>query len=300
MAVSDDIKKQHKKVRKKGFKAMVSYFWDYYKVPTAIVLMAAVFLFFLIRDMTSTLPYGFYAMMINSTLHPDGNDIADDFAQYAGIDTQSVDVIIDTSQSLSTGTYNTYDVSTQEKIMTITAAGDLDVMIADQSVFEQYARNSYMMDLRELMSEEELNKYDGYIYYIDGAILKAIEDGTYEESSSEDSSSSEEGSFDSDNSSDTSDSGSAEDSISDQDISYMLGISTPSTIVTEDNFVLPDPDAMEDPIPIGIVITDTAYMQSTQTYEGVVPIFGIIANSSHTDEAIKFLEYMYDYTQDAV
>ena len=295
MAVWDDIKKQHKKVRKKGFKAMVSYFWDYYKVPTAVIIVIALFSFYLIRDMASNLPYGFYAMMINSTMHPDGEVIGEDFAGYAGIDTSSYNVLIDTNQTLSTSSYNTYDVSTQERIMAITAAGDLDVMIADQSVFEQYARNSYMTDLRDLMSEDELKKYDGYIYYVDGAILKAIEDGTYEQASSENTADNESQGSQDDPSIAGSNSAATEETISDEEISYMLGISSPSSIVSEDAFVLPDPDSMEDPVPVGIILSDTAFMQSTNTYAGSVPIFGIIGNSSRTDLAIKFLEYLNEY-----
>jgi hypothetical protein len=295
MAVWDDIKKQHKKVRKKGFKAMVSYFWDYYKIPTAVIIVIALFSFYLIRDMASNLPYGFYAMMINSTMHPDGEVIGEDFAGYAGIDTSSYNVLIDTNQTLSTSSYNTYDVSTQERIMAITAAGDLDVMIADQSVFEQYARNSYMTDLRDLMSEDELKKYDGYIYYVDGAILKAIEDGTYEQASSENTADNESQGSQDDPSVAGSNSAATDETISDEEISYMLGISSPSSIVSEDDFVLPDPDSMEDPVPVGIILSDTAFMQSTNTYAGSVPIFGIIGNSSRTDLAIKFLEYLNEY-----
>ncbi|MCR4634742.1 MAG: hypothetical protein K5754_00795 [Butyrivibrio sp.] len=295
MAVWDDIKKQHKKVRKKGFKAMASYFWDYYKVPTAVIIVIALFSFYLIRDMASNLPYGFYAMMINSTMHPDGEVIGEDFAGYAGIDTNSYNVLIDTNQTLSTSSYNTYDVSTQERIMAITAAGDLDVMIADQSVFEQYARNSYMTDLRDLMSEDELKKYDGYIYYVDGAILKAIEDGTYEQASSENTADNESQGSQDDPSVAGSNSAATDETISDEEISYMLGISSPSSIVSEDAFVLPDPDSMEDPVPVGIILSDTAFMQSTNTYAGSVPIFGIIGNSSRTDLAIKFLEYLNEY-----
>lgn len=295
MAVWDDIKKQHKKVRKKGFKAMASYFWDYYKVPTAVIIIIALFSFYLIRDMASNLPYGFYAMMINSTMHPDGEVIGEDFAGYAGIDTSSYNVLIDTNQTLSTSSYNTYDVSTQERIMAITAAGDLDVMIADQSVFEQYARNSYMTDLRDLMSEDELKKYDGYIYYVDGAILKAIEDGTYEQASSENTADNESQGSQDDPSVAGSNSAATDETISDEEISYMLGISSPSSIVSEDDFVLPDPDSMEDPVPVGIILSDTAFMQSTNTYTGSVPIFGIIGNSSRTDLAIKFLEYLNEY-----
>ena len=295
MAVWDDIKKQHKKVRKKGFKAMASYFWDYYKVPTAVIIIIALFSFYLIRDMASNLPYGFYAMMINSTMHPDGEVIGEDFAGYAGIDTSSYNVLIDTNQTLSTSSYNTYDVSTQERIMAITAAGDLDVMIADQSVFEQYARNSYMTDLRELMSEDELKKYEGFIYYVDGAIIKAIEDGTYEQASSENTADNESQGSQDDPSVAGSDSAATDETISDEEISYMLGISSPSSIVSEEAFVLPDPDSMEDPVPVGIILSDTAFMQSTNTYAGSVPIFGIIGNSSRTDLAIKFLEYLNEY-----
>lgn len=286
MAVWDDIKKQHKKVRKRGFKAMLSYFWDYYKIHTIVILFVGIFAFYLIKDMASNLPYGFYAIMINSTLHPDSDVIGEDFAQYAGIDTQSYDVLVDTNLTLSTGEYNTYDVSTQERIMAITAAGDLDVMVTDQSVFEQYARNDYMTDLSTLMSQEELAKYEGYIYYVDKAIIDAIQNGTYESSS--DASTQE-------STTETTDDAAADATVSDQEISYMLGISSPSSIVTSDNFVLPDPTTMEDPIPVGIILTDSAFMQSTQTFAGTVPVFGIIGNSSHTEEALKFLEYLYNY-----
>ena len=270
MAVWDDIKKQHKKVRKKGFKAMLSYFWDYYKIHTIVILFVGIFAFYLIKDMASNLPYGFYAIMINSTLHPDSDVIGEDSAQYAGIDTQSYDVLVDTNLTLSTGEYNTYDVSTQERIMAITAAGDLDVMVTDQSVFEQYARNDYMTDLSTLMSQEELAKYEGYIYYVDKAIIDAIQNGTYESSS--DASTQE-------STTETTDDAAADATVSDQEISYMLGISSPSSIVTSDNFVLPDPTTMEDPIPVGIILTDSAFMQSTQTFAGTVPVFGIIGNS---------------------
>jgi hypothetical protein len=228
-------------------------------------------------------------------MHPDGEVIGEDFAGYAGIDTSSYNVLIDTNQTLSTSSYNTYDVSTQERIMAITAAGDLDVMIADQSVFEQYARNSYMTDLRDLMSEDELKKYDGYIYYVDGAILKAIEDGTYEQASSENTADNESQGSQDDPSVAGSNSAATDETISDEEISYMLGISSPSSIVSEDDFVLPDPDSMEDPVPVGIILSDTAFMQSTNTYAGSVPIFGIIGNSSRTDLAIKFLEYLNEY-----
>lgn len=284
MAVWDDIKKQHKKIRKKGFKAMVGYFWDYYKIPTAVIIATIIFTVCLIKDMSSNLPYGFYAVMINSTLHPEGQDIGEDFAQYAGIDTENYYCLVDGTLTLSTSTYNTYDVSTQEKLMAITAAGDLDVMIADQSVFELYARNSYMTDLRDVLSEEELSKYDGYIYYFDKAIIDAIEDGSYEAS------------YDASAQEDASDEASSDATVSEDDISYMLGISTPDSIITEENFVLPDPETMEDPIPVGIVLTDSAFMKSTSTYAGSVPIFGIIGNSSRTDVAIRFLEYMFSYT----
>ena len=50
MAVSDEIKEQHDKVKQMGFKARMAYFWEYYRIPTIVILAVIVLAFFLIHD----------------------------------------------------------------------------------------------------------------------------------------------------------------------------------------------------------------------------------------------------------
>lgn len=64
---------------------------------------------------------------------------------------------------------------------------------------------------------------------------------------------------------------------------------------TED-IVFPDPfkpEEMEEPVPIGIDISDCAALQSAYYYPGKPVLLGIPATSDRTDTAIKFIEFLF-------
>ena len=56
---------------------------------------------------------------------------------------------------------------------------------------------------------------------------------------------------------------------------------------------IPDDDTEEE-VPVGIQISDCALLQETQAYAGREEVyFGIVVNTRHTDNAEKFLEYIF-------
>jgi len=281
MSVSDDIKKQRNKVKKKGFMATLSYFYDYYKIPVIIFLVVALLVFFFVRDMLASKPYGFYCIMFNVTDKTYSDLIVEDFSEFADIDLDTYTCYIDMNTTLNTENYNEYDLATQQKIAAVTAAASLDCVVADPSVFALLARSDYFYDLRDILTDEQLEEYEDYIYYVDGAVIEAIDDGTYVYEEEDDSSST---------------ASTDEDYMTEEEIKQMLGLSSESSIVAESDFELPDKDEMEDPIPVGIVLTDSSFMESTNTYAGTVPIFGVIANTEHLDNALLFLDYMFEYS----
>lgn len=280
MAVSDDIKKQHEKIRKKGFKASVAYFWDYYRIPVAIIIVVALFAGFFAHDLLSNKPYGFYAIMFNVSQQPDAEALDADFSKYGDIDTSKYTCYIDTTTTLNTENYTQYDVSTQEKLSAITAAAELDCIVADPSVFALMSRSDYFYDLRDILSDEQLAKYADNIYYVDYAVIEAIDAGTYD-SSEEASDAASEATTD-------------DDYISEEEVSQVLGLTTGSSVIAADDFVMPDPSTMKDPIPVGIVVTDSPYMKKNGTYAGTVAIYGVIGNTERLDLAISFLDYLYE------
>ena len=66
MAVSDDIRKEKEKAKDMSFKGKLSYFWYYYKVHTIVAIVIIVFLCALIKDISSSKDYAFYATYFNA------------------------------------------------------------------------------------------------------------------------------------------------------------------------------------------------------------------------------------------
>ncbi len=271
MPVSDDIKKQHKKVEKMSKKGKFEYFWEYYRIPTIVAIIAVVFVVMLIHDVTSQLPYGFYATMVNSSSATENVEetIENEFADYAGIDQKSYECYIDTTTTLDLNGGSQYDMANQSKLVAVISTKDLDVMVADPSVFAQYSGNDAFTDLRTVLSDEQLEEYKDNLYYIDYAVVSAEQ--TSEEIAADEEASQE-----------------ASESATDE-----YGETTSSSsIIAPSDFVKPDPSTMEDPIPVGIILTDSPKLSEMQMYLGTVPIFGIPANTTRIDTALQYLSYL--------
>lgn len=282
MALSDDeIKKNRQEALKNaGFKGKIAYFWDYYKVHVLVGAFCIVFFGALIHDIATSKDYGFYAIMVNCYQTVEQEELEDEFAALTSIDTNEYDVLIDLTTSVNMESLDQYTIANSEKIMAVTASGDLDIIASDSDTFNYYARSSMFYDLREIFSEEELAKSEGYIYYIDQAVIDAINDGTYE----------------------LEDSSSTESSLSDSEIimesgdELSLSTYTESEYTSIEDFVAPDPSTMEDPIPVGIICTDAEYLSELGIYQNMVPVVGIVASSERIELATEFIDYLWNGT----
>ncbi|MCH4191890.1 MAG: hypothetical protein LKF52_06245 [Butyrivibrio sp.] len=270
MAVSDEIREQHNKVKQMGTRARLAYFWEYYRIPTVVILAVIILAVFLIHDIVTAKPYGFYAMMINSSPQTQESDLEDSFAKYADIDTSKYDCYIDTSTTLNLTSTNQYDMASQQKIMAVVAAGDLDTMVADYNSFNRYAMNDTFTDLRKILTSEQQKKYADDFYYIDYAVIQAAENQDAASAASSEAATTE-------NTSDT---------------AALYTTAAESSVGSADQFVKPDPSSMKDPVPVGIILSDASYLNSTGAYTGTVAILGITQNTSRSDEALRFIDFL--------
>lgn len=180
MPVMDEFKEERAAVKDGTLKQKLTYFFDYYKWHVICGVIAVIFAGVLIYQLTTQKDAAFYAMLLNGTSrsYPAESGHRDAFAEYAGIDTSEYDVIYDTSVQIGTGAGDDYQ-SAQTLMIHITAA-DLDVMVSDLDSLRHYAYLGDFRDLRDILTEEQLNRYEDSFYYIDMTVANAIENAKRE------------------------------------------------------------------------------------------------------------------------
>lgn len=252
------------------------------------------------------------------------------FADYAGIDDGATNVVIDTTASFNPNVNSQFSMAENAKIAALFASHDLDAMIIDPGVFTYYALSKAFADLRTVLPEEEFREYEsqGKIYYIDAATqrkMAELDAGDIAESDHEreiaamgKGETEDAAAKNGEKASGAAESGEANATGADlvelegkdgsQDAEGEKTISKDETlgemeqlaaeimgepdVIAREDFVMPDPDKMEDPIPVGIVVDDFEKIASSGYFAETVPVFGIPAVSDRRDVAIQFLEYL--------
>lgn len=65
-----------------------------------------------------------------------------------------------------------------------------------------------------------------------------------------------------------------------------------ATVQPREDFVMPEPEKMQKPIPVGIVLTDAPWLEENALYQKTTPIFGFAVKSERQDAAKSFLEFV--------
>lgn len=175
MAVMDEFREEREALKHGSLKQRLQYFWYYYRWHVIVGILVLVFGFSLIKEIVTQKDNAFYAVMLNSTELDSGAAYAQGFAEYAGIDLNEYEMLFDTSMHISTSSYDESTMSSSQKLMVYTAAAELDVMVSNTEVLQQYANTGTFYDLRELLTAEQLAQYEPYLYYVDQAVVEQIE-----------------------------------------------------------------------------------------------------------------------------
>lgn len=255
MAVSDDIRKEKEKAKDMSFKGKLSYFWYYYKVHTIVAIVIIVFLCALIKDISSSKDYAFYATYFNAEQTFSAEEQMEAFAAYADLDTEKYNVYLDSDMYYGASDMSETSLAASQKFTAMIYSGDVDVVVADESTFTNYALNETFFDLREVLPEDLLEKYKDRLFYIDGNTIEIYNsDETYL-------------------------------ATGDHDAYYDL--------ITESLENTTDPSIMENPIPVGIYVGDTPVISDAGCYQGnFVPVYGIVQNTRKIDVAIDYLRFL--------
>ena len=178
MPVMDEFKESRERIKNASFKEKAIYFFDYYKFHVIITVFVITLLAILIRDITSQKEDAFYAVIMNSILRDTEyiDAFHDNFAEYCGVDTNEYDVMIDNSINFSDNPVDELTMSASQRLVALTAANTIDVIVGDSTIFPDQANQGMFCDLRMFLTEEQLAEYEPYFYYVDEAYIEYVDE----------------------------------------------------------------------------------------------------------------------------
>ena len=163
-------------------------------------------------------------------------------------------------------------MANQQKMVAMMQTGTIHAQIAETETFEEYAQFECYYNLEDVLSTEQIEKYRPYFYYTDAATFE--QDG------------------------DASDIASGQDeAIASADMTTQTD---PSTLIIDHR----DPSTMEQPVAVGIILTDSKIIKDSDyykyldnpeyDYQGYPSdvILGIPLSNEEPEMAVQFLEFL--------
>ena len=255
MPLMDEFKDERAKMKDAPFKEKCKYFWDYYKLHTIATICIIVFLVVLIRDVTRDQETLLYVAILNSIqiTQEDADNFLNDYISFAELETDKDHyVTFDSSMYLTEGMGATEaQMASSQRMMVYTTTGQLDIIMGGSDVFDDYANAEMFYDIREILTEEQIEKYSPYFYYVDQKVVEIL--------------------------------------------------NSDAAAFNEEGYVAPvipdpsKPETMEEPIPVGLFVTDCEKLNNSYDFAGRdYTAFGVMLNSTHLDNVLKFIDYIYE------
>lgn len=166
-SVNDEIREQQRKLKGKPFKEKWAYFWEYYKVTTLVTVCVAIALISLIHTVVSAKDSALDVALVNAFLKDDidSQEMAEDFAAYAQVDTEEYEVVIDPDLYVDYNGQDEYSYINMQKLTAMAAAGALDVLLTNEEYIDRNISAGLFIDLHEYFTDEELAQYEDRLIY---------------------------------------------------------------------------------------------------------------------------------------
>lgn len=163
-----------KKLKGRPLKEKITYILTYFWAPITAVLATIVVLVSLIVHWASIKPTALILCCINSSGEQTAvDDYLQEFAQAQGIDTEAYE-LESNMMFLGMGEETSYQHA--EIFSALLMSGNLDAIAADRDTVVRYAYQEAFMDVRELLTPEQLEALEPYFLYIDLSRLEEMDE----------------------------------------------------------------------------------------------------------------------------
>ncbi len=182
MAKMDEFREEREQIKHAPLPKRLEYFKDYYLVPVLITVAAVVFLIVLARSVLFKKEEVLYVSLINfADLGAAEENLVEPFEELY-INPKKEQVTVDRSTSISTEkeeiNFVKYNYESEQKLLTLVLAGEIDLMVSGEDVIEHYEEQDWFDDLSAILDEETLKELDGsgrILYYNDVPIGVSLE-----------------------------------------------------------------------------------------------------------------------------
>lgn len=175
MAVMDEFKEERAALKNGTFKQKLSYFIEYYKWYVIVPVLVLLFGAYTVYEIVTTKDVAFYSVMLNGTALEGATQSSQEFAELINLDTEKYTIMWDSSMHIQEAGMDEISYTSVQKLVTYTAAAELDTMVSDSTSFRKYANSSTFYDVRNLLTEEQIAKFEPYFYYVDWKVVEEIE-----------------------------------------------------------------------------------------------------------------------------
>lgn len=182
MTIREAIKAQRKSIKNRTPKEKLSYFWEYYGLKTIAIVAALVTLIAFVVNMVTQKEYAFSATFFGGEATEASETYLNAFAESAGIDLEKNQLSVKTAPDIRMDQMISPEIyQHMETFTAMVAAKSVDCFAANEDLFLYYAYMDYAVDLRTVLTQQELEALSPYLYYVDHKVIDMQEnaDGGY-------------------------------------------------------------------------------------------------------------------------
>lgn len=150
--------------------AVFEYFWDYYKLEAFVILAVLYFIGNLVYTKVTEKDIVLSGTLLNqyNILADDlTKELADEFLAEQGFDLDECKVELNTSLRYSNSNDSSSNDATIQGLVAQCSGGTMDFITGDLDSMTIFAYGDYFYDLREVLTEDEIEQYKPYFLYVD-------------------------------------------------------------------------------------------------------------------------------------
>ncbi|MBU5480970.1 hypothetical protein [Blautia sp. MSJ-19] len=163
--------------KKKNIKNNLEYFWTYYKLPFAAVMIVVILvLYFLVTSLTAK-DTALSVMLIDCHSEMSGEKMAEEYMEASGLDQKKYQVQIQNNLMFQGTDSGNYSMTSLSKFMADIGSELLDVCGMLKDDFVKYDGSETWMDLHECLTDEQLETLkDKLLTTDDGRVIGIMAD----------------------------------------------------------------------------------------------------------------------------
>lgn len=155
---------EKEKLKDMSFREKLSYLWEYYKIHALVTIGIIAIISYIIHSIvTPNVVTQFYAAFIDSSVDADVlENYRTDFSDYLQLDPKTES--IDFNTSFYFGSDAQYAMNMKQALVTYVAAQEVDVIIAPESQFADYAYYGYFDKVSDQLPTDIYSNLTDYFY----------------------------------------------------------------------------------------------------------------------------------------